>query len=100
MTAAIMLGLAVMIAVFTSRTAARYGATGMAAGMAAMMAAMGTGLVSGYGAGTEWDLGWATFVGVLAGGMHGLGMCRRHGPMGALDGAGGGGVGGRLGPSV
>ena len=100
MTTAIMLGLSVAIAVFTSRTAARYGATGMAVGMAAMMAAMGTGLASGYGAGTEWDLGWATFVGVLAGGIHGLVMGRRHGPMAALDGAGGGVMGGLMGPML
>jgi hypothetical protein len=100
MTAAIMLGLAVAIAVFTSRTAARYGATGMAAGMAAMMAAMGTGLAAGYAAGTEWDLGWATLLGVLAGGVHGLVMGRRHGPMAAVDGAGGGVMGGLMGPML
>jgi hypothetical protein len=100
MTTAIMLGLAVAIAVFTSRTAARYRATGMAAGMAAMMAAMGTGLAAGYGAGTEWDLAWATLAGVLAGGTHGLVMGRRHGPMAALDGAGGGVMGGLMGPML
>lgn len=96
----LVVGVALAIAVGTTRRATAYGAGGMNASMAAMMAAMGTGLSVGYAAGLLWHLGWANLVGVLAGGLHGLWMGRRWGPMAALEGAGGGVMGGLMGPML
>lgn len=90
---AVVVALSGVLAVYTMRRVSAYGAAGMMAGMAAMLAAMGTGLAAGFAAGMAWDLGWATLAGVLAGLAHGLVMGRRHGPMAALDGAGGGAMG-------
>ncbi len=98
--AVVAIGISIVVATTTTRSAARYGASGMVAGMATMMAAMGTGLSTGYATGMIWDLGWANLVGVLAGGTHGLVMGRRYGPMAALDGAGGGVMGGLMGPML
>ncbi len=92
------LGLAV--AALTTRQCARYQLMGMPAGMAAMMAAMGTGLSVGYAAGMSLDLGTATLIGVVAGGVQGLWLGRVWGPSAALEGASGGAMGGLMGPML
>ena len=78
----------------------RHTATGMTACMAAMMPAMGSGLALGYGVGMIWGRGMATLTGVLAGMVHGLWTGRRFGPMAALEGIGGGAMGGLMGPML